>query len=107
MDFSVCGGPRTNPQWMERNKEPLCIFFLLRELRKLGLHSKDLDSSRENYIGGAWNVSLCMGHPCLWEMGNRRQQGVGSQRSSAPPTDSNEQGTLIIGYNFCHSPIGV
>ena len=57
--FNTCGGPGTNPQWDE---EHLYTFILLRELRKLGLHSKDLDSSRENYGGGGWHISLPMGH---------------------------------------------
>ena len=57
-------------------------FFLCRELRKLSLHSKDLDSSRENY-GGGWHISLSVGHTIPLGDGKkafRLNKGVGSQR---------------------------
>ena len=58
------------------------VTFFCRELRKLSLHSKDLDSSRENY-GGGWHISLSMGHTIPLIDGKkefRLIKGVGSQR---------------------------
>lgn len=59
----------TTPTWSSLSPEALLLgqnlwytISLLRKLGKLGLLSKDLDYSSENYGGGAWHVSLSTRH---------------------------------------------
>lgn len=46
-------------------------FSLLGERGKLGLLSKDLDSSRENYGDGGRQFPCPGGTPHIWDVGNR------------------------------------